>query len=252
MFTRAGLKHWLFLSKLKSDEELVAEIIKEQQLEKLSALFASHSHYDHVIDAPIFSKLTGATFYVDESSERVARAYKEPKIKTQRFVNLEKIQIGKFTITPIIRTHSPIRLFDFDWLPGPVPTDFDFGMFDYHVGDTWFYYIEHPDGKILVDQGSEPFIEKLKPFTSKVDVVIQGIANRKSDDAILKGYVAVLKPSVFIPTHFDNFFFGFDPKAEISYLPGVHMPELMEKLKTAYPQMSVVSPVYGTKIEVLK
>ena len=71
MFTRAGIQHWLNISDLRSDETLVASVIKEHKLEKVNALFASHSHYDHVIDAPIVSKLTGATFYVDGSSEIV-------------------------------------------------------------------------------------------------------------------------------------------------------------------------------------
>jgi len=252
MFTRAGIKHWLFFSKFKSDEVLVAKIIKEHQLENINALFASHSHYDHVIDAPIFSKLTGAMFYVDENSERVAKAYKEQKIKTQRFENFARIQIGKFTIIPIKRTHSPLRLLELNWLPGPVPVDFDFGFYDYKVGDTWFYYIEHPAGNILIDQGSEPFIDRLKPFTSKVDFLIQGIANRSSDDAILKGYIPFLKPSIFIPNHFDNFLFDFDPKAEISYLPGIKMDDLMNKIKKTYPEVNIVMPVFGRRIELMK
>lgn len=91
MFTRAGFQHWLNLSELRSDEKLIANVIKANQLEKVDALFASHSHYDHVIDAPMIAKLTGATFYVDGSSERVAKAYKDPKIKTQRIENLKPI-----------------------------------------------------------------------------------------------------------------------------------------------------------------
>ncbi|MBA2405321.1 MAG: MBL fold metallo-hydrolase [Bdellovibrionales bacterium] len=252
MFTRAGIKHWLLFSKLKSDEELVTKIIKEHQLNKITALFASHSHYDHVIDAPMFAKLTGATFYVDESSERVAAAYKESKIRTQRFQNLAKIKIGKFTITPIMRRHSPIRAFDLDWLPGEVPKDFDFGIYDYHVGDTWFYYIEHPEGNILLDQGSEPNLDKLKPYTTAANFLIQGIANRSSDDAILKGYIEKLKPTVFIPTHFDNFFFAFDPAAETSYLPGIDFENLMAKLKKAHPGVDVIMPVFGKKIELVR
>lgn len=253
MFTRAGIKHWLMLSELRSDETLVAEVIKENGLEKINALFASHSHFDHVIDAPTFSKLTGATFYVDESNERIAKAYKEPKIKTSRIENLKPIQVGKFTITPIKRTHSPIiRWMNFEFLPGPVPEDFNFSFYDYHMGETWFYYIEHPEGKILVDQGSEPFLDNLKPFTDKVDVVIQGIANRRNDDVILEGYVKVLNPKIFIPTHFDNFFFGFDPKAEISFLPGIKFEDIMGKLRKANLDKMIVSPEYGKKIELFK
>jgi L-ascorbate metabolism protein UlaG (beta-lactamase superfamily) len=253
MFTRAGIKHWLNLSELRSDEALVAQVIKDNELEKIDALFVSHSHFDHVIDAPIVSKLTGGIFYADESNERIAKAYKEPKIKTSRLENLKPIQVGKFTITPIKRTHSPIiRWLDFEFLPGPVPEDFNFSFYGYRMGDTWFYYIEHPEGKILVDQGSEPFLDNLKPFTDKVDVVIQGIANRRNDDVILEGYVKALNPKIFIPSHFDNFFFGFDPKAEISYLPGIKFEDIMEKLKRKYPEKKIVSPQYGKKIELLK
>lgn len=252
MFTRAGIKHWLMLSQLKSDEELVKQVIKDNGLEKIDALFASHSHYDHVIDAPTMAKLTGGTFYVDASSEIIAKAYQDPKIKTIRFENLKPIQIGKFTITPIMRKHSPIRLLDLDWLPGPVPKDFNFGMYDYHVGDTWFYFIQHPDGNILLDQGSEPYLDNLKPFTESADVVIQGIANRSSDEAIVGGYIKALKPKIFIPTHFDNFFFGFDPKAAVSYLPGVEMDDILGKLRKAFPDKTIVVPEYGKRIELLK
>lgn len=248
MFTRADLSHWLKLSQLKSNETLVSGIIKEHGLDKIQALFASHSHYDHSIDAPIVAKLTGATFYVDESSERIAKAYKDPAIKTVRFENLKPIKVGKFTITPIKRVHSPIRLIDFEFLPGPVPVNFNFDFYDYHVGDTWLYFIDHPEGKILLDQGSEPYIEKLKPFTKDAGVVIQGIANRKSDEAIIEGYVKHLNPQMFIPLHFDNFFFGFDPKSEMSYLPGINIKGMMEKLKKTYPAKKVLEPRYGEKI----
>lgn len=253
MFTRAGIKHWLRLSELRSDEELVKQVIKDNGLEKIDALFASHSHFDHVIDAPTFSKLTGGIFYTDASNEIIAKAYQDPAIKTVRFENLKPIQIGKFKVTPIKRQHSPIlRWLNFEYLPGPVPADFNFGFYQYHMGETWFYYIEHPEGKILIDQGSEPYLDNLKPFTDRADVVIQGIANRRNDDVILKGYIKALNPKIFIPTHFDNFFFGFDPKAAVSFLPGIKFEDIMGKLKKEYPDKVIVEPEYGKRIELLK
>lgn len=253
MFTRAGIKHWLNLSELRADEELIKQVIKDNGLEKIDGFFASHSHYDHVIDASVFAKLTGGTFFVDESNERIAKAYKDASIKTTRIENLKPIHIGKFKITPIIRKHSPIlRWADIHWLPGPVPEDFNFGFYQYHVGETWFYYIEHPEGKILIDQGSEPYLESLKPFTNQVDVVIQGIANRRNDDVILNGYIKELKPKIFIPTHFDNFFFGFDPKAAVEFLPGIKFEDIIGKLKKEYGDGTVVVPEYGKKINLLK
>lgn len=252
MFTRAGIQHWLNISDLRSNEALVSNVIKDNKLEKVDGLFVSHSHFDHSIDAPIVSKLTGATFYVDASTEIIAQAYKDPKIKTQRIENLIPIKIGKFTITPILRTHAHIRTFGITFLYGPVEKDFNFGFYDYRMGQTWFYYIEHPSGSILVDQGSEPFLNSIQTFTSKADVVIQGIANRPDDESIIKGYTELLKPSIFIPVHFDNFVFGFNPKSEVSYLPGVKYEEFLSKMRTAHPDKKIISPKYAERIELFK
>lgn len=246
MFTRAGISHWLTVSKLAADEELIKTIIEEQKIQNIKALFASHSHFDHVIDAPIFSKLTGATFYADRSNERIAKAYKSPLIKTSPVESGKSIQVGKFKITPIERDHAAIKgLFEF--LPGDVKEDFDFGFYEYRLGQTWCYLVEHPEGKILVDQGSNPHVDKFQKLVTNVDVVIQGIANRKSDEALISGYPKTYKPKVFIPLHFDNFFFGFDRKG-YSNLPGVNKEELLDKLKKAEPGMKIVNPVYGERI----
>lgn len=251
MFTRAGVGNWLGLFELRSDEELVKKMLQETNLPKIDAVFASHSHYDHVIDAPMIAKHAGALFYVDASSEIIAKAYQDSSIKTLKITNLQKVKIGNFTITPILRAHSKIKsLGNFEFQPGPVHADFNFNFWDYKVGDTWFYLIEHPEGSILADQGSNPFLERIKPFTSKIDALIQGVANRESDDSILKGYAAVLKPKIFVPSHFDNFFLA-GPKAD-TRLPGVQLEELLDKLQKAYPEMSVVTPRFNEKIVLLK
>ena len=252
MFTRAKWQHWLNFSELRSDEALVSSVLQDHKIEKIDAVFASHSHFDHVIDAPMISKLTGATFYVDKHSEIIAKAYKDPKIITQRIENMEPIKVGKFTITPMKKVHSHIRALGINYMKGSVQNDFNFGFYDYYDGETWFYLIDHPSGKILIDQGAQTFINTVESFTSKIDVLIQGVANRESDDVILKGYADVFKASTFIPTHFDNFLFGFDPKGTYSLLPGVRIDELMEKMKKTHPDKKLLLPKYAEKIEILK
>jgi L-ascorbate metabolism protein UlaG (beta-lactamase superfamily) len=248
MFTRAGLSHWLNLSELRSDEQLVASVLKEQNLPRVDAVFASHSHFDHVIDAPMVSKLAGATFYTDSNSERVARAYKNPQIKTQLITNLKTLQVGKFKITPILRDHAALPLIHYRFLPGPIPEDFNFGFYQYHEGDTWLYYIEHPELKIVFDQGPAPHLDKLKAFTNQVDFVIQGVANRKSDEVVEQGYFGHLKPKIYMPIHFDNFFASFDPKAEIWHLPGMNLERLINKLEQKKTGAKIIVPKYGEKI----
>lgn len=249
MFTRAGLKHWLNLSELRSDEALVSSVIKDHHLNQVQGIFVSHSHFDHSIDAPIVSKLTGGIFYSDTNSDKIAKAYKDSKIKTKLIENLKPIKIGKFTVTPIKRVHAHIRSLGFDFLKGPVANDFNFGPYDYMMGDTWFYYIEHPEVRIVLDQGADSFINSISSFSQEADAVIQGVANRESDDIIVnRGYVTHLKPKIFIPTHFDNFFFSFDPKGEYSLLPGVRLDDVIEKMKKAHPDKKIIVPKYGEKI----
>ena len=249
MFTRASLWHWLNLSKLKSDQALVSSVLKDHELLKLNAVFVSHSHFDHSIDAPMVAQLTGATFYVDPNTKIIAEAYKNPGIKTQAVENLKSIQVGNFKITVMKRTHAHIRTLGINFLKGPVSKDFDFNFYDYQMGDTWFYLIEHPEGKILLDQGSEPFSTTVQNFTEKVDVVIQGVANRPSDEATSEGYVKQFSPKTFIPTHFDNFIFSFDPKGSFSYLPGVRLDDVVARLKKDHPDKKIIVPEYGKRIQ---
>lgn len=249
-WTRPSIKHWLNLSEFKSDEKLVSDILRKNYLDRVDAVFASHSHFDHVMDAPMVSKLAGAVFYTDKSSERIAKAYNEPRIRTIEIIPNLEIRVGNFVITPIPRVHSQI-LHLFYFLPGEVPKDTKLSFWDYHVGDTWFFLIKHPDGTILVDQGSEPHLNALKKHATEVDVLIQGVANRKDDNVILNGYVKALKPKFFMPLHFDNFFADFNDGAE-SDLPGVKLEQILGKIKKAYPTIKADRPVYGKPVTVLE
>lgn len=249
-WTRPGIGQWLNFKKLTSDQELVSDILKKNNLQKIDAVFASHSHFDHVMDAPMVSKLAGAVFYVDQSSERLAEAYNDKQIRTIRIRPDNPIRVGDFLITPILREHPKI-LHLFHFLPGEVPADTDLSFWDYHTGDTWFYLIEHPEGKIVLDQGCESHLDVVKRKFDKVDALIQGVANRKDDDMILNGYVKAFKPKVYIPLHFDNFFADFNDGVT-SDLPGVKLEVILGKLKEAFPTMKVERPQYGKPVLLLE
>ena len=247
-FTRPGLMHWLNLEKIKSDEQNIRTILSKYDINKVNALFISHSHFDHSIDATMVAKITGGTLYVDRSSDRIARAYRDSSIKRLMINEMKAIQVGDFKITPIYRDHLPIKPFGVYFMPGEVPKDFDFDLWDYTEGENWMYYVVHPEGTILIDQGGDPRFEKISKFVSKADVLIQGVANRVSDENILNGYVTKLKPKVFLPTHYDNFFLDFKPEEPMVLLPFLKLEALMEKVKVALPSSKVVVPKFNEKI----
>lgn len=249
-FTRPTWKHWLNIADFVSDEELVKKVLKDNSLAKIDALFASHSHFDHVIDAPTVAKLTGGTFFADSSQLNIAKAYKDPGIKLHLIKDRSKIQVGDFTILVIKQTHPEV-LGLFPFLPGPVNQDFDFSFYDYRMGDTWLYVVIHPEGTIIIDQGPDYDEKAIAPIVHKVDAVIQGIAARDNDEVILNGYLKAHRPSAYVLNHFDNFFLEMNAKEE-SLLPGVGLAELQSKIASVYPDLKVIKPMYGEKIVLLK
>jgi L-ascorbate metabolism protein UlaG (beta-lactamase superfamily) len=249
-WTRPGLLDWLGIGTFKSDEKLVSDILTKNNMLNTQAVFASHSHFDHIVDVPMVSKLTGAVFYTDESSERIAAAYKEPKIRTVSMKANQEIRVGDFLITPLLRDHAKIlNLFEF--IPGPVPADTDLSFWDYHVGSTWYFVVKHPDGTILIDQGTESHIDEVRKISETVDVLFQGVANRKDDETIVTGYSKTFNPKIFVPVHFDNFMGSFND-GKTSDLVGMKLDGLLGKLKKAYPTMKVDRPEFGKAITLLE
>lgn len=249
-WTRPTLMNWMGVDPLKSDDQIVKSVLSKNKLNKVDAIFVSHSHFDHSVDAPLVSKYAQSMYYVDENNERLALAYKDPLIKMTRITPYQKIKIGDFFVTPLPKEHSQI-LHLFDFLPGPVPKDTKLSFWDYCVGETWFYLVEHSQGVIIIDQGSTPFIDRIPKSVIKIDALIQGISNRKSDDIVINGYAKTYRPEIFIPIHFDNFFADFKEGNE-GLLPGVKLEEFLINMKRAYPNMKVNRPWYGNPIKILE
>ena len=246
-WTRPDLWQVIGLSRLVSNEKLVKSELDKLKIKKVSGIFTSHSHFDHAIDAPLVAKLTDAVNYVDESSLIISNAYKDPRIKTMLIQAGRPIQIGQFTVTAMKREHAKIGAIGIHFLPGSVPKDFDFNFWDYKTGDTWFYLIEHPEKTILLDQGSASHVDLMVKIPAKVDVLIQGVANRENDDLFMKGYLTAFRPKIFIPIHFDNFFKDFNQN-DLGELFGVKLDELLTKIRDGHPQTKVIRPVYGEVI----
>lgn len=237
-FTTPGLLEIIGIKDFRSDEKLVREILNSYHIKEVDGVFVTHTHYDHVVDAPEVAKITGATLYGDLNLSRIARAY---GMKVTPFTTL---QIGKFKITAFERDHSKIFQW-FEFLPGEVSENFSFNYYDYRVGKTWVYLIEHEEGNMIIDD-SAGSLAKLPSV--KVDVIIQGIANRRDDGEILEGYVQTFKPRIFIPIHFDNFFHRFQDRKD-TYLPFVNFDRLQKSFQSQVPYTEFKTPVVGEKIK---
>lgn len=249
-FTRPKLLHWLLNHKLKPDVLFVKSILDSHQISKLDGVFVSHSHFDHAVDAPVVASLTSAMLYADSNLKTIAEAYKSPVMKISDMLNGRPVVVGKFQITPIEIHHE--KVFGFDFLSGKVPKDFDFDFYDYKVGNTWMYLIEHEKGKILIveaEKGQMDTLSKFRPDIKSVDVLVQGFG-RGDTEALLNGPLKSLKPKIFIPTHFDNFFVDYD-SGDFKLYPFSSFLDKMTEIKKEMTQVQVDVPKLGVKIKVL-
>jgi len=246
VFTRPGILNWMGIKSLKPTPEEIGPWLEKARLKKADGIFVSHEHFDHSVDAPIVAKLTGATLYAESNLAKIARAYQDPAIQITMFEAAKPIRIGKFEVTPFVRDHAHIRPFGIHFLPWPIDDDFDFGFYDYHLGQNFYYFIRHPEGNILLDQSGS---SKYEPPAEPIRALFQGIANRESDDAFISGYLTKYQPKTFVPLHYDNFFWG-EPD-QVTYLPGIAFERIQKAIRTRFPKTEFVHPVFG-KEEILK
>ncbi len=225
-FTRPQLKHWLFNEQFLPNDELLEEKVKEFQIKKLDAQFISHTHFDHAVDVPWFSAKFHAPIYGTTSIQRLSKAYESitnrPVFLTD-MVDHTPIILGEFKVTPFLRPHAAIiQWIDWHFAEGMVSENNQLNFYDYRVGDTWCYLIEHPSGNIYLDQGGQP-IESIMNTLPKVDVAILGVANRKSTEDWINGYAKKMMPKMIMPLHYDWFLLSW-PKIPFT-MPGMQLDE---------------------------
>ena len=71
-FTRPSLLKYIAGSE-PTDTKLADELLKKHHIDRLKAIFVSHSHHDHVMDVPYVANKTGAAVYGTSSAMNVCR-----------------------------------------------------------------------------------------------------------------------------------------------------------------------------------
>ncbi|MCM0606554.1 MAG: MBL fold metallo-hydrolase [Xanthomonadaceae bacterium] len=242
--TKPSLSHWLFGTELKSDVVRVSTMLRKAEIERVSGVFMSHTHFDHAVDGAEVALMMRAPIYGGVSVKRITEAY-SPAPKYIELTPEKPVQIGKFKITPIRRGHAPIASL-FHFLPGEIAPGFDFKFYQYREGETWNYFIEHLLGNILFDQGGR-FHPANKKYSGRVDTYFAGIANRRSVEDWVDNSILVVKAKRVVPIHFDVFFLKSE-WLEKQWLPGAGLDKLERMLKEKSPTTKWVTPVLYQKI----
>ena len=239
--TRPSLPKYITGSE-KTNTALADELISKHHIDRLKAIFISHSHHDHVMDAPYFLNKTGATMYGSSSALNVARGGNVAESQLVEFRAEEIYHVGDYSVKVIKSLHSKPTILNNDLgetIDAPLPADAK--LRDYKEGGSYDFYVEAEGKRFLIRPSFNYREGQLDGY--KADVLFLGVAGlAKADEATEKKFfeetVAKVQPKLIIPVHWDNF---FSPLTE----PVTGMPSLIEKTDVVFFKMAKYCEEHG-------
>ncbi|MDO4538231.1 MAG: MBL fold metallo-hydrolase [Coriobacteriales bacterium] len=224
--TRPPLWKYVLNARVQTNAALADEIIERYQMERLRAIFVSHAHHDHVMDAPYFARRCGAAVYGSESVLNVCRGGGVSEDRLVEFCGGESFELGGFEVRVIPSLHSKLAkpLDDLGQKIGR-PLAPPARLREYKEGGSFDFYLETADRRILIRPSCNYIEGQLDGL--QADVLFLGIGGmtRQSDafcEAFFRETVEKVGAKLVIPIHWDNFFSGLDR-------PAKRMPRFMDK-----------------------
>ena len=228
-FTRPSLKKYITGSEA-SDTALIDDLLKKHHVDRLRAIFISHTHHDHVMDAPYTANMTGAVIYGSSSAMNVARGGNVMEHQMVEFLANASYTIGDYRITVIPSLHSKPTILNNDLgetIDAPLVQPAR--LRDYKEGGSYDFYVETPEKTYMIRPSFNYIEHQMDEY--KADVLFLGVAGlAKADEQTEQTFFAEtagkLQPKLIIPVHWDNFFSRLDEPAR-GMIPVVEHTEVV-------------------------
>ena len=234
-FTRPSLKRYVRNGKASTDKEIMDKLFKRHHVDRLRAIFVSHSHHDHVMDAPYAAVKTGAVIYGSASALNVGQGGDVPEEQLVEFSAGSEFTVGDFRIHILKSLHSKPTILNND-LGQTIeePLRQPAALREYKEGGSYDFYIEHPEKKYLIRPSFNYIEHQLDGI--QADVLFLGVAGlakaeKDMEKIFFRETVAKVKPQLVIPIHWDNFFSGLDK-------PVTGMPAALEKTEKVFYRLA--------------
>ena len=201
--TRPSLSSYIRGAKESTNRALCDEIIRLHHIDRLRAVFISHTHHDHVMDAPYIAGQCGAKIFGSESAKNVALGGGISAENITVFKHGDSFDIGDYQIRILKSIHSKPTVLNND-LGEPIkePLIQPARLRDYKEGGSYDFYIECQEKKLLI-RPSFNYIEGFRETIEKTGA------------------------KLVIPIHWDNFFSPLDR-------PIKGMPPIIENTGVAF------------------
>jgi len=203
------------------------------------AVVVSHSHFDHVLDAPFFAKETGAVLVGSESTANVGRGAGLDEGSIRRVGPGDAYRVGAFTVRFVESVHG-FGLFGRTPYPGRIdaPLEPPAPAAAYRLGTVFSLVIDHPLGTI-VHHGSAGRVPG--SFEGlRADVLLLCVAGRGNTAEYLERTALACGARTVVPAHFDYFFTPLDER--VRHIPMVRMKEFVRTLAGLCPDTRVILP----------
>ncbi|MEA3017086.1 MAG: hypothetical protein QOI38_1808 [Sphingomonadales bacterium] len=203
-FTRPPVTRW---TRVAPDPAVIAKTLDRAGLAtaRLAAVFVTHAHYDHALDAPSIAWKTGADFVGSESSGLVARGADLPGGRIRRSGHCTVHPYSPFSVTAVASRHG--RPFFFRGrvrrpLVPPAP------VFAWREGGSLAFHFAHPDGNVLVHPGTNyvPGVYRgLRADVVFLSIAFLGIQRRGFAERYWCEVVRTTQARLVVPIHWDSF-----------------------------------------------
>jgi L-ascorbate metabolism protein UlaG (beta-lactamase superfamily) len=206
-FTRPTLEQ--FKGKIETDTKVVDAALRRANVNRLKALFVTHSHEDHSLDSAYVVKKTGAMLYGSGSTLNIARGVGLPEKRMSLYWPGKELTYGKFKITVLNSKHSPASADNDDighiiTQPLPQPA---LGP-KYVEGGSYDFLIKYGNGVIYVKPSAnyiEGAMDDIRADVLFLSTATLGVQKPDYQNTYYAQTVSKAKPNLVIPVHWDNF-----------------------------------------------
>lgn len=213
---------------------------------KVDAVLCGHSHYDHVADAPRIARITKAKLVGSASTCAWGLA---EGIAEDRLVRIPPrgaiVRFDDVEVRFVPSRHGRI-------LFGRVPLEGDVRgvpnvparAWHYRMGGAFGILVKTSEGSVYHNGSADLVDAELEG--ERADVLLIGLAGRKSTENYVARLVNALDPKLVVPTHHDAFFAPLERGLHL--LPGIDLDGFVSEVQLRAPDATIVTPDYLEKI----